>query len=117
VLTWHLGRRPERDTLAFTEKINEATQGQFQITIDRFKPNVDAVHHSLGTHIDFAQLVKVYAATRAMEAGITAHQWSSFEILGLDWLILWLSGSREPWWLPKCGILNGNFLNAWNWRD
>jgi IS1 family transposase len=64
VLTWHLGRRNARDTVAFTEKINEATQGQFQITTDGFKPYVDAVHMSLGTRVDFAQLVKVYAAAR-----------------------------------------------------
>jgi IS1 family transposase len=64
VLTWHLGRRSARDTFAFTEKINEATQGQFQITTDGFKPYIDAVHHSLGTRVDFAQLVKVYAAPR-----------------------------------------------------
>jgi IS1 family transposase/transposase-like protein len=64
VLTWHLGRRTARDTFALTEKINEATQGRFQITTDGFKPYVDAVHHSLGTRVDFAQLVKVYATPR-----------------------------------------------------
>jgi len=64
VLSWHLGRRTARDTFAFTEKINEATQGQFQITTDGFKPYFDAVHMSLGTRVDFAQLVKVYAAPR-----------------------------------------------------
>ena len=64
ILTWHLGRRTARDTVAFTEKINDATQGNFQITTDGFKPYVDAVHYSLGTRVDFAQLVKVYAAPR-----------------------------------------------------
>jgi len=38
--------------------------GQFQITTDGFKPYFDAVHTSLGTRVDFAQLVKVYAAPR-----------------------------------------------------
>jgi len=64
LLTWHLGRRSSRDTVAFTEKVNEATSGQFQITTDGFKPYVDAVQYSLGTRVDFAQLVKVYAAPR-----------------------------------------------------
>ena len=64
VLTWHLGRRTARDTVAFTEKVNEATQGHFQITTDGFKAYVDAVHMSLGTRVDFAQLVKVYATPR-----------------------------------------------------
>lgn len=64
ILTWHLGRRTARDTVEFTEKINSATQGQFQITTDGFRPYVDAVQYSLGTRVDFAQLVKVYANPR-----------------------------------------------------
>jgi IS1 family transposase len=62
VLSWHLGRRTARDTLAFTEKVNEATSGQFQITTDGFAPYFDAIHTCLGTRVDFAQLIKVYAA-------------------------------------------------------
>jgi len=63
VLAWHLGRRTERDTVAFTEKIAAATQGNFQITTDGFKPYQDAVVLSLGVQgVDFAQLVKLYAA-------------------------------------------------------
>src|ERR1019366_6313017 len=36
VLAWHLGRRTERDTVAFTEKLAQATEGSFQITTDGF---------------------------------------------------------------------------------
>jgi transposase-like protein/IS1 family transposase len=61
VLTWHLGRRTARDTMAFTEELNEAAQGEFQITTDAFKPYFDAIHRSLGTRVDYAQLIKVYA--------------------------------------------------------
>ena len=68
ILAWHLGRRSARDTVAFTEKVNEATRGQFQITTDGFKPYVDAVQYSLGTRVDFAQLIKVYSAPRDGEA-------------------------------------------------
>jgi IS1 family transposase/transposase-like protein len=64
ILAWHLGRRTERDTVAFTEKVNDATQGHFQITTDGFRPYVDAVHMSLGTRVDFAQLIKVYSSPR-----------------------------------------------------
>jgi transposase-like protein/IS1 family transposase len=64
VLTWHLGRRTTRDTEAFTEKLNEATAGNFQITTDGFKPYRDAVSYSLGTRVDFAQLIKVYASSQ-----------------------------------------------------
>ena len=63
VLAWHLGRRTEADTIAFTEKIAAATMGSFQITTDGFKPYEDAVVLSLGAQkVDFAQLVKLYKA-------------------------------------------------------
>jgi transposase-like protein/IS1 family transposase len=64
VLAWHLGRRTTRDTEAFTEKLNEATAGNFQITTDGFAAYRDAVSFSLGTRVDFAQLIKVYASSQ-----------------------------------------------------
>lgn len=68
VLAWHLGRRTERDTVAFTEKLAAATEGSFQITTDGFKPYQDAVVMSLGVQgIEFAQLVKLYSATPESE--------------------------------------------------
>jgi IS1 family transposase len=69
VLSWHLGRRTEADTIAFTEKLAHATRGSFQITTDGFKPYQHAVVLSLGAqHVDFAQLVKLYTNTREGEA-------------------------------------------------
>ena len=63
VLAWHLGRRTERDTVAFTEKLAAATEGSFQVTTDGFRAYQDAVVLSLGAQgVDFAQLVKLYAA-------------------------------------------------------
>ena len=59
-----LGRRTSRDTLAFTEKLREATTGDFQITTDGFSPYLDAVEYSLGMRVDFAQLVRVFQAPR-----------------------------------------------------
>jgi IS1 family transposase len=38
ILAFHLGRRTEADTIAFTEKLAHATRGSFQITTDGFKP-------------------------------------------------------------------------------
>ena len=64
VLAWHLGRRTVRDTEAFTEKLNAATAGNFQITTDGFAAYRDAVSLSLGTRVDFAQLIKVYASSQ-----------------------------------------------------
>lgn len=68
ILAWHLGRRTEADTIAFTEKLAHATRGNFQISTDGFKPYQHAVVLSLGAqHVAFAQLVKVYASTREGE--------------------------------------------------
>ena len=64
VIAWHLGRRTARDTVEFTEKIYKAVEGttnRFQLTTDGFQAYPDAVAYSLGTRVDFAQLVKIYA--------------------------------------------------------
>ena len=68
VLAWHLGRRTQRDTVAFTGKLAAATQGSFQVTTDRFEPCQDAVVLSLGAQdVDFPRLVKMCAATQESE--------------------------------------------------
>jgi transposase-like protein/IS1 family transposase len=67
VLAWHLGERGMEDTEAFTEKLHEATSGRFQLTTDGFRPYENAVSYSLGTRVDFAQLIKVYATNREGE--------------------------------------------------
>ena len=68
VLNWHLGRRTERDTVASTEKLAAATQGNFQVTTDGFAACRDAIVLSLGAQgVDFAQLVKLYAANPESE--------------------------------------------------
>src|SRR5947209_15910382 len=64
VIAWHLGRRTARDTLKFTEKMFKAVDGttnRFQLTTDGFNAYPDAVAYSLGTRVDFSQLVKIYA--------------------------------------------------------
>ncbi len=65
VVAWHLGRRTEKDTLIFTEKIFKAvdgTENRFQVSTDGFKAYPDALSYSLGTRADYAQLIKIYAA-------------------------------------------------------
>lgn len=63
LLAWHLGHRTESDTLQFTEKLARATEGSFQVTTDGFRAYQNAIVMSLGAqHVDFAQLVKMYAA-------------------------------------------------------
>ena len=61
ILAWHLGDRDTANTEAFTEKLNHATSGHFQITTDGLATYPDAISYSLGTRVDYAQLIKVYA--------------------------------------------------------
>ena len=60
ILTWHLGRRTRIDTEVFIEKLNEATAGRFQLTSDGMAAYPNAVSLSLGTRVDYSQLIKVY---------------------------------------------------------
>jgi IS1 family transposase len=61
VLAWHMGDRDTINTEAFTEKLNYATSGHFQITTDGLATYPDAISFSLGTRVTYAQLIKVYA--------------------------------------------------------
>ena len=61
VLAWHLGDRDVPNTEAFTEKLDRATSGRFQLTTDGMAAYPQAVSYSLGTRVDYAQLIKVYA--------------------------------------------------------
>ena len=48
------------NTEAFTEKLSRATSGHFQLTTDGMTSYPDAISYSLGTRVDYAQLIKVY---------------------------------------------------------
>ncbi len=76
VLAWHLGKRTVRHTVDFTEKLHEATSGKFQLTTDGFAAYPDAVAYSLGTRVDFAQLIKIYSQPRDGE-----HRYSPAEVV------------------------------------
>jgi IS1 family transposase len=67
VLAWHLGQRDMVDCEAFTEKLDYATSGHFQLTTDGYRPYENAVSYSLGTRVDYAMLIKVYAFDREGE--------------------------------------------------
>jgi transposase-like protein/IS1 family transposase len=60
ILAWHLGQRDMVDCEAFTEKLDYATSGHFQLTTDGYRPYENAVSYSLGTRVDYAMLIKVY---------------------------------------------------------
>jgi transposase-like protein/IS1 family transposase len=67
VLCYHLGKRTMADTQIFTDRLADATRGNFQITTDGFAPYVKAIDESLGQRVSFAQLIKVYRASAEAE--------------------------------------------------
>ena len=67
ILCWHLGKRTLADTQMFTDKLDRATSGLFQLTTDGFGPYVPAVWRSVGHRVNFAQLIKVYRSPREGE--------------------------------------------------
>jgi IS1 family transposase/transposase-like protein len=64
ILAWHLGKRNKQETLAFIIKLRRATEGKFQLTTDGWPSYPEAVERVFGSDIHYAQLVKVYAASR-----------------------------------------------------
>ena len=60
VLAWHLGRRTNPHTDAFTEKLDRATDGRFQITTDGFSAYPPSIGYHLGTRTDYATIIKKY---------------------------------------------------------
>lgn len=64
ILAWHLGKRSGTDTLTFMLKLRRATEGKFQLSSDGWPAYPDAVERVFGIGVDFAQIIKVYAASR-----------------------------------------------------
>jgi transposase-like protein/IS1 family transposase len=64
MVAWHLGKRSPRDTEWFADKLYRVTTGRFQLTTDGYIPYVKAMPKAFGEQVDFAQLVKIYRATR-----------------------------------------------------
>ena len=64
ILAWHLGKRSGPDTLAFIMKLRRATTGKFQLSTDGWPSYPDAVERVFGADIHYAQLIKVYGASR-----------------------------------------------------
>jgi IS1 family transposase len=64
ILAWHMGKRNRQETLQFIVKLRRATEGKFQLTTDGWTAYPDAIERVFGSDIHYAQLVKVYAASR-----------------------------------------------------
>lgn len=68
ILAYQLGKRDTETTYTFIRKLSQATAGdRYQLTSDGFKPYVGVVKTLLKGRVDFAQLVKVYGASREGE--------------------------------------------------
>jgi IS1 family transposase len=69
VLNFALGRRNQATTDAFIEGVRAATAAsRFQISTDGFQPYKSAIDNTLADRVDYAQMIKVYAAEREGEA-------------------------------------------------
>ena len=64
ILAWHLGKRNKPETLQFIVKLRRATEGKFQLSTDGWPSYPEAIDRVFGIGIDYAQLIKVYRATR-----------------------------------------------------
>ncbi len=68
ILAHYLGKRDSRSTDHFIAKLSNATSAQrYQLTSDGFQPYKTAVKMFLPGRVHFAQLVKVYGASREGE--------------------------------------------------
>lgn len=70
VLTFHVGKRSQADTIKFSLKLKAATTGHFQLSTDGFPSYAAVVPVVFGPSIDYAQLVKEY--TNSNEEGTAA---------------------------------------------
>ena len=70
IAAWHLGNRTEQDALIFLDKLYNATEltKRFQMSTDAFRGYDHTVNEILGTKVDYAQIIKLYKATRPDEA-------------------------------------------------
>ncbi len=80
MIAWHLGQRTEQDALIFLEKLSAATEitKRFQISTDAFRGYDHTVNEVLGTKADYAQVIKLYRASRPDES-----RYSPSEVIGI----------------------------------
>ena len=83
VLAWHLGHRTTEDTEVFTEKLERATSGRFQLSTDGFEAYPDAVSLSLGVRVDYAQIIKTYRAAHPTQSPEGERRYSPSRVLEL----------------------------------
>jgi IS1 family transposase len=68
IASWHVGMRAEADAHAFMQDLAGRVVNLPQLTTDGFAAYPAAVSEAFGTDVDYAQLIKTYAADRTSEA-------------------------------------------------
>jgi transposase-like protein/IS1 family transposase len=63
ILSHTIGKRDSGNALVLMDDLKQRVAGSFQLTTDAFMPYKNVVRHTFGNTIDFAQLIKIYAAT------------------------------------------------------
>lgn len=62
LITWHIGKRTQYDTIQFVQNVDRAIGSRFQISTDGFGAYAFAVPHFLGSRVDFGQVIKNYTS-------------------------------------------------------
>ena len=60
LVAWHMGRRDEKHTSIFIEKLEAATFGHFHISTDGWKSYPAAIKRELGHRVDHGVMQKIY---------------------------------------------------------
>jgi hypothetical protein len=65
---FHIGKRDPKNADAFMQNLAVRMKGRIQLTTDGFRAYLLAVESAFGANVDFAQLVKLYAAVPSGDA-------------------------------------------------
>ncbi len=81
VLSYVVGKRTSENTAALAADLRARITNRPQITADGYTPYTNAVTEAFDRDVDFAQIIKQYAATPGNDA---AHRYSPGRVIGVD---------------------------------
>jgi len=109
VLTYHLGKRDTISTDTFIHKLARATsRNRYQLTSDGFKAYIKAVQIYLSGRVHFAQLVKVYGASREGE-----QRYSPAEVVDAVPYLVCGNPDRDRMGMRRMTRLTNGFSKKW----
>jgi len=79
VPAFHVGKRTDRDAMAFTAKLRPTVAGRVQLSTDKLAAYRWAIFTAWGTEVDYGRIVKRYKVTPAAEG-----RYSPPECIGID---------------------------------